>query len=71
LFPVSWRLGVSSLNEPRHRSPLLHMFGGLISGCVCWLFDRPGFEKSLESRLIETAGPPTASPSSSDSFSLP
>jgi hypothetical protein len=41
--------------------------GGLISAGVCCLFGGPVFDRSLGSRLIETAGPPTGSPSSSAS----
>jgi hypothetical protein len=37
---------------------------------VCFLFSGPVFERSWGFRLIETAGPPTGSPSSSTSFSL-
>jgi hypothetical protein len=44
--------------------------GGLISPGVCCLVGGPVFERSLGSRLIETAGPPTGSPSSSASSSL-
>ena len=45
--------------------------GGLISTGVCCLFGCPVFERSQESRLMETAGAPTGLPFSSDSFSLP
>jgi hypothetical protein len=38
--------------------------GGLISAGACCLVGAPGFERSQGSRLIETAGPPTGSPSS-------
>jgi hypothetical protein len=46
--------------------------GGLISAGVCCLVDDPVFERPQWFRLIETAGPPTGSPSSSasSSFSL-
>ena len=46
--------------------------GGLISAGVCCLVGGPVFERSCEYRLIETAGSPTGSPSSSapSSFSL-
>jgi hypothetical protein len=46
--------------------------GGLISPGISCLVDGPVSEKSQGSRLNETAGPPTGSPSSSasSSFSL-
>jgi hypothetical protein len=69
--PVSWGLGVSSLNEHRPGSPLLYVCWGLISAGVCCLFDGPVFERSQGSRLIKTVGPVTESPFSSASFSLP
>jgi hypothetical protein len=46
-------------------------FGSLISAGVCCLFGGPVFERYQGFRLIETAGPPIRSPSSSASFSLP
>jgi hypothetical protein len=70
--PVSWGLGASSLIEPRLSIPLLYMCWGLISAGVCYLVGGPVSERSGGSRLIDTAGPPTGSPSSSasSSFSL-
>jgi hypothetical protein len=70
-LPDSWELGASSLNE--HRPEVLYCMcvGGLKSACVCYLFCGPVFEIFWGSRLIETAGPPTGSPFSSASFSLP
>ena len=68
--PATWGLGTSSPNEHRPCSPLMY---------VCWWpgiswcrlpFGGPVFERSLESRLIETSGPTTGSPSSSASSSL-
>ena len=44
--------------------------GGLISAGVYCLVGGPVLERSQESRLIDTAGLPIGSPSSSDSFSL-
>jgi hypothetical protein len=44
--------------------------GGLISAGVCCQFGGSVFEISQESRLIETAGPPTGLSLSSASFSL-
>jgi hypothetical protein len=38
--------------------------GGLISSGVCCPFGSTVFERSWESRLIETAGPPTGMPKS-------
>jgi hypothetical protein len=64
--PVFWRLHASSLTEPKTGSPLLYLcWGSPISWCML-----PG-ERSRESRLIETAGPPAGLPSSlaSSSFS--
>ena len=43
----------------------------LISVGVCFLFGGPVFERSQGSRLIEMARPPTESPFSLASFSLP
>jgi hypothetical protein len=71
LLPVSWGLSASSLNEHRPGSPPLYVCWGLISASVCCLFGCPVFESFLGSRLIENAGPPTESPFSSASFSLP
>jgi hypothetical protein len=58
---VSQRLGVSSL---------LYMCQGLISAGVCCLVGGSVSERSQGSRLIETAGLPMGSPSSSASSSL-
>ena len=70
--PVFWGLGASSLTESRPSSPLLYMcWEPHISWCML-----PGWWSSVweisGSRLIETAGPPTRSPSSSafPNFSL-
>jgi hypothetical protein len=70
--PVSWGLGASYLNEPRHTHIQCMCVGGLISAGICCLVGSPLFEISRGSRLSETAGSPTGSPSSSDSnnFSL-
>jgi hypothetical protein len=45
--------------------------GSLISAGVCCLFGGSVSERSQGSKLIETTGPPTESPFSSASFSLP
>jgi hypothetical protein len=69
--PVSRRLSTSSLIELRLRSCLCIRVGSLISTGIWCLVGGPVFERWLGSRLIETAGPPTGSPSSaSSSFSL-
>jgi hypothetical protein len=44
--------------------------GGLLSAGVCCLVGGPVSERSWGSRIIETAGPPTGSPSSSASSGL-
>jgi hypothetical protein len=64
-----WGLSASSLTEPIPSSPLLYMCWRPLSAGVCcpvggqvseWSQGRQG-----QGRLIETAGPPTGSPSSS------
>jgi hypothetical protein len=68
--PVSWALGVSSLNEHRPSRPLLYMcWGPHISWCMlsAWC-STVGEISGVE---IETAGPPTGLLFSSASFSLP
>jgi hypothetical protein len=68
--PVSWGLVESSLNEHRPGSPLLYVCWVLhISWCMLSVWWSK--QRFRGSRLIETAGPPTGSSSSSTSFSLP
>jgi hypothetical protein len=55
--------------QPRNR--LLYVCWGLLLVGVCCLFGGPLFERSWESRLIETAGHPSGWPFSSASFILP
>jgi hypothetical protein len=69
--PVSWGLGASSLNEHRPGSLLLYVcWRPHISWYMLSVWWSSVWENSV-SRLIETAGPPTRSPFSSVSFSLP
>jgi hypothetical protein len=68
--PVSWGLGASSLTKHRHGSPVLYMcWGPHISWCML-----PGWWSSIWEisgvQVIDTAGPPTGSPSASASFSF-
>jgi hypothetical protein len=66
--PVSWGLGVLSLNEHRPGSPLLYVCWGLhISWCMLHVW----WTSIWEISVIETAGAPAGSPFSSASFSLP
>ena len=61
---ISQGLGASSLTEARSHSPLLYICWGL--RISWWIVS----EIPQGSRLIETASPPTGSPSSSDSSSF-
>jgi hypothetical protein len=69
--PVSWGLGESSLINPDWRVLCCICIRGLISAGVYCLVGGPVSERPLESRLIETAGPPTGSPSPSASSNFP
>ena len=68
--PVSQGLGASSPTEARPGSPLLYMCQGQVPARVCCLVDGSVSERSLGSRLVETAGLPMGLPSSSASSSL-
>jgi hypothetical protein len=67
---VSWRLGASSLSPDPTVLCCMHV-GGLMSAGVCCLVGGPVSEKSHGSRLVETDGSTTGSPSSLASSSFP
>ena len=77
--PLYWRLFATSLVAAASSSQLSSNYAvlccicvrDLISAGVCCLVGGSEFERSCGSRLIETAGHPTVSPSSSASFSFP